>query len=270
MDSNRWPCPSEPEKVHPPMHFFFTANKERTLSTALQTLLALQRLDDKLSEVDRRQQEIPRLRSSSDRELNQASETLASQKQRLQEAVTKQRTLEKTLQAAAEQVRKKEARKFEVKSNTEYKALLKEIEYTEKENSRTEDAILLLFEEIDSLKKAVSAQETVLQEKEEAVHLQAGRLDEEIGVLEKERVALQQERDAVCRHLEDDLLRRYEQVRKIRQGSAVVVVRGDVCPGCHLGVPPQTVNEVLQTGEVRNCPHCMRILYCVLPDEEAV
>jgi len=237
-------------------------------TTTLRTLLTLQRLDDRLSENERRQREIPLQRLKSDRELDHASRTLASQKERLKEAQLKQREMELTLQAAADQLRKKQARKFEVKSNTEYKALLKEIEYTEKENSRAEDSILLLFDEIDSLRRAVETQERAVREKEDAVQREACRLQEEIVILGGSRESLTQEREAVCRNLEDDLLRRYEQIRTKRQGLAVVVMRDDVCPGCHLGVPPQTVNEVLQTGEVRSCPHCLRILFCVLPDEE--
>jgi len=238
------------------------------LGTTLQTLLALQRLDDELAETGRRQQEIPQQLLSSDRAFEEASQKLASQKQLLQEAVMKQRALEKALQANSEQLQKKQARKFEVKSNTEYKALLKEIEFTEAENSSKEDEILLLFDEIDNLGKSVKTQEQVIADKEKEIQHEKVRLEEEIAILRESGEKLLQKRDAVCQGLEDGHLRQYEKIRKMRQGQAVVVVRGDVCPGCHLGVPPQTVNEVLQTGEVRSCPHCLRILYCVLPDEE--
>jgi predicted nucleic acid-binding Zn-ribbon protein len=243
-------------------------NKEKTLSITLQTLLELQRMDDELAEKGRRQQEIPQQLLSSDRAFDEASDKLESQKQSLQDAIMKQRALEKELQASTEQLNKKQGRKFEVKSNTEYKALLKEIKFTEQENSKIEDEILLLFDEIDSLGKSVKTQEQLILEKKEEIQREKERLEEEIGILQKDLDTLLQKRDAVCQGLEDDLIRQYEQIRKTRQGQAVVVVRSDVCPGCHLGVPPQTVNEVLQTGEVRNCPHCLRILYCVLPDEE--
>lgn len=238
------------------------------MPTPLQTLLELQRLDDALAEADRRQIEIPALRLASERALEETRQALAARKQALQDATLRQRAVEKALQANTELMKKKQARKFEVKSNEEYKALLKEIDFAEAEHSRTEDELLALFDEIDGLAESVQALEATVARKTEEIDRETVRLDAEGANIDRRLQELLRKREGLCLALEDSMLQNYERVRRKRQGQAVVVVRDDVCLGCHMGVPPQTVNEVLQTGEVRHCPHCLRILYCVLPDEE--
>ncbi len=248
------------------MHLFF-AQKEGTLPTPLQRLLELQRLDDALTTTDRRQQEIPRQILRGETALQGAREKHAAQKQALQDATLRQRAMEKALQASTEQIKRKQARQFEVKTNEEYKALLKEIAFAETEHARTEDELLALFDELDTLATSVRTQEASILRKEQETEQEKIRLEEESSRMQTMRDQLLLQRESLCLDLEASLIQNYERIRRNRQGQAVVVVRGDVCEGCHMGVPPQTVNEVLQTGEVRTCPHCLRILYCVLPDE---
>jgi uncharacterized protein len=237
------------------------------LSNALSILLELQKLDDKLLKTEQRHRDIPQQILDCDRQLADATQKLEHQKYLLKEAAGRQRFLEKDLIESNAQLQKKEARRFDVKSNVEYKALLKEIEYAQNENSKKEDEILMLLDEIDTLGKAVRSLEQLVKEKQEHTQQEKHRLAQEGVKIAHLRETLLHQRNSVRDSLEHDIVDKYEQIRTKRQGHAVVVVKDDVCPGCHLGVPPQTVNEVLQTGEVRNCPHCLRILYCVLPDE---
>jgi len=243
------------------------AHKETTLSNALKILLELQQLDDNLLKTEQRHRDIPQQILDCDRQLDEATQKLEQQRRLLKDATGRQRFLEKELLQSNAQLQKKQARRFEAKSNVEYKALLKEIEYAQNENSKKEDEILMLLDEIDTLGKAVKALEQLVNDKQEQTQLEKHRLVQEGVKISHLRETLLQHRNSVRNSLENDIVDKYEQIRTKRQGHAVVVVKGDVCPGCHLGVPPQTVNEVLQTGEIRNCPHCLRILYCVLPDE---
>jgi len=230
--------------------------------------MELQRLDNELTETERRQREIPVQMLRNDRMLEETRNELAAKKQALQAATLRQRGMEKDLQAGTEQIRKKQVRKFEVKSNEEYKALLKEIEFAEKEHSRTEDELLALFDDIDALTRSVRGLEAWVVAKAQETEREKTRLEEESGNILQVREELLHKRRTVVLDLDGSLIQNYERIRRNRQGQAVVESRGDVCGGCHMGVPPQTVNEVLQTGEVRCCPHCLRILYCVLPDQE--
>jgi predicted nucleic acid-binding Zn-ribbon protein len=229
-------------------------------------LFSLQQLDDKLSAIGRRKMEIPERMQSMEQALAEEKKELEEHQQRLKDASLRQRNLEKQLQENAEDRKNKQKRLLEVKTNEEYKALLKEIEYAKQADSETEDSILVLFEEIDSLEKALQEKERSTQENEKKLEEEKQRLERETREIDKEHQFLQHERRRVCEELAPEVLEDYEKIRSRRSGQAVVMVRKEICPGCHMQVPPQTINEVLQTGEIRHCPFCRRILYCELEE----
>ena len=61
--------------------------------------------------------------------------------------------------------------------------------------------------------------------------------------------------------IEARLLSQYEKILKSREGLALVPVVNNACGGCHLGLPPQTINEILQHEKLIVCESCARILY---------
>ena len=232
----------------------------------LPMLLSLQQLDDKLSAFGQKRQEIPERIQTLKDAFEEEKRQLEEHRQRLKDASLRQRQLEKQLQERAEERKNKQKKLLEVKTNEEYKALLKEIEYAKQADSTTEDDILVLFEEIDTLEKTLKDKEKSIGERESNLKEETLRLEREVVEVDKEHQILQGERRKVAAELDPAVLDDYEKIRERRAGQAVVTVRQEVCPGCHMQVPPQTINEVLQTGEIRHCPFCRRILYCELEE----
>jgi predicted nucleic acid-binding Zn-ribbon protein len=229
-------------------------------------LLSLQKLDDKLSAFGQKKQEIPERIQAMKHAFEEEKRQLEDDRQRLKEASLNQRQLEKQLQESAEERKRKQKKLLEVKTNAEYKALLKEIEYAKQGDSAMEDRILVVFEEIDTLEKRLKAKEKSIRETERKLKEETLCLEREGVDVDKEHRILQGERKKVAAELDPAVLRDYEKIRSKRAGQAVVTVHKEVCPGCHMQVPPQTINEVLQTGEIRHCQYCLRILYCELEE----
>lgn len=228
--------------------------------------MSLQQLDDKLSGFQQRKKEIPERIQALEQAFEEEKRRVEEHKHRLKEASLKQRQLEKRLQESAEERKKKQKRLLEVKTNEEYKALLKEIEYAKVADSATEDEILNLLEEVEGLEKALAEAGEATQEKGARLKEERLRLEHEAAEVDKENRLIEGERKRVAAELDPDVLADYEKIRLHRAGQAVVTVHKEVCPGCHMHVPPQTINEVLQTGEIRHCPFCRRILYCELEE----
>jgi predicted nucleic acid-binding Zn-ribbon protein len=44
-------------------------------------------------------------------------------------------------------------------------------------------------------------------------------------------------------------------------GIAVTEVKGEVCQGCNMNIPPQLYVEIKSNEEIIQCPQCHRILY---------
>lgn len=243
-----------------------TFRKEKTVDLLLPMLLSLQQLDDKLSAFGQKQKEIPERIQTMGHAVEKKRKRLEEKQHSLKDAFLKQRQLEKRLQESAEERKAKQKKLLDVKTNEEYKALLKEIEYAKKADSGTEDEVLVLFEEIDSLEKAIKQTETSVQEDEKNLQVETQLLENEVVEIDKQHQLLHNERKKIAAEMDPDVLKDYEKIRSWRSGQAVVTVRKEICPGCHMQVPPQTINEVLQTGEIRHCPFCMRILYCEIEE----
>ncbi len=228
----------------------------------LQLLLNLQKIDDSLKNALQRQQELPERIKEQEHQLQTERQNLEELRLSLKQTTLAQRRLEKELNESIEQLKKKQSRLFEIKTNEEYRAVLKEIEYTKQAHSDMEDRIILMFDDIEQMEKSAKEKEQLFRISEEHLEKEKQRVAQEIQVIQEEIKTLQQERSRICEQLSPELLEQYELLKSRRSGLAVVVIQGEICPGCNLYIPPQTINEVLQTGEIRQCPHCRRILYC--------
>jgi hypothetical protein len=155
---------------------------------------------------------------------------------------------------------------LDVKTNEQYKALLHEIQFAEKEISANEDKILELMVNADARDKEVKAAQAELKaetaeiekEKEDARQ----RTAEDEKLLAGERAKREQMRAGV----DADLLRHYERVSKFR-GSGISEVREHKCMACQVMLRPQTYNEIRSGTQVIVCDSCQRILYFNAADE---
>jgi len=232
------------------------------LSNLLQGLRNLQMLDDRLTEIQQKKQDIPSQINALEKAFEDEKNEFESHQKQIKDASLRQRQYEKDLQEGGEQVKKKQARLLEAKTNEEYRALVKEIEFTQESHSKIEDEILMIFDEIDSLKKDLSEKEAAVNEKEKKLQSDKQRLQQEMVTIDEEQKKIVFERKQVIEGIPEDIMANYEKIKARRAGQAVVIIEKNVCPGCNLAIPPQTINEVLQTGEIRYCPHCLRIIYC--------
>ena len=87
--------------------------------------------------------------------------------------------------------------------------------------------------------------------------------------MEKELQKRQKEREGQVGGIEEDLLARYEKIKEGREGLALVPVKGDACQGCFTKLPPQVINEIMQSRRVIICERCSRILYISDSEEDA-
>ena len=70
------------------------------------------------------------------------------------------------------------------------------------------------------------------------------------------------------------LLRRYDQIRKVRGGSPVAQVKESmggadaICSECHMTIRPQIIVEIYKADELVACESCGRILFLDIPTPE--
>jgi uncharacterized protein len=157
---------------------------------------------------------------------------------------------------------------LDVKTNDQYKALLHEIQFAEKEIAATEDKILELMLNADARDKEVKAAQAEL--KAETAEIEKEKADARQRTAEDEKLLTEWrgKRDQMRSGVDADLLRHYERVSKFR-GTGISEVRDHKCMACQVMLRPQTYNEVRSGLQTIVCDSCQRILYFNPADELA-
>src|SRR5579871_2210541 len=155
---------------------------------------------------------------------------------------------------------------LDVKTNDQYKALLHEIQFAEKEITTNEDKILELMVNADVRDKEVKAAQTELKAETAEIEKEKDQARQRTEEDEKLLAEARGKRDQLRTGVREDLLRHYERVSKFR-GSGIAEVRDHKCMGCQVMLRPQTYNEVRSGNQTIVCDSCQRILYFNPKDE---
>jgi predicted nucleic acid-binding Zn-ribbon protein len=159
-----------------------------------------------------------------------------------------------------EKIEKYKAQQFEVKSNKQYDALGREIDYSQ-------GRITKLTKELEQFEgKAGTAKEDVQKIGPEMERLkeELKEKSDELALVnkehEEEELKLQHEREKFVARISKSDLQMYERIRKAKGGLAVVPVKRSACGGCYNRVPPQRVLELRKNSHMMTCERCGRIL----------
>jgi predicted nucleic acid-binding Zn-ribbon protein len=155
---------------------------------------------------------------------------------------------------------------LEVKTNDQYKALLHEIQFAEKEIAATEDKILELMVDADTRADEVKAAQAELKAETAEIEKEKEQARQRTAADEKLLAEWRAKRDQLRAAIDADLLRHYERVLKLR-GSGLSEVRDHKCMGCQVMLRPQTYNEVRSGQQVVFCDSCHRVLYLSAAEE---
>lgn len=157
---------------------------------------------------------------------------------------------------------------LDVKTNEQYKALLHEIQFAEKEIAATEDKILELMVNADARDKEVKAAQIELKAETAEIEKEKEQARQRTAEDEKQLAEWRGKRDQLRAGVNEDLLRQYDRVSKFR-GSGISEVRDHKCVACQVMLRAQTYNDVRSGQQIVICDSCQRVLY-FNPAEELV
>lgn len=227
----------------------------------MEKLAVLQTLDIKIRGMQREKDEIPTRLAALEGEFKKEEEKVQGQKAELDRLLKDRRHKEKELEEEVERVKKAEARVFEIKTNKEYQAVLKEIEGAKKLNRQREEEILGILERFEELQKVARQGEKELEAKRKDYQRQLSELQQRAAQFEQKMAAEVKERDERQKGIPPDLLSKYRMLLEKRQGIAVAPVSNGVCQACHMNLRPQLYIELQKQQALILCPNCSRILF---------
>ena len=227
----------------------------------LKTIYETQIIDIQIMENEKKLVSTPKKIEKMDSDIKAMQDKISKEKEILEELEKERKRKEKDLELDKEKVKKCESKLYEVKTNKEYQALLKEIETAKLMNDKEEEEIIEIMVKIEDLKKDYESTSKLLKEKEKVTEVEKKKLLAEIDSVDKTINELKQQRDNLLSVVDKTLRETYNMLISKRGGMAVVNVKNGVCLGCFMNIPPQLFIEVTKNNRLILCPSCNRIFY---------
>lgn len=234
----------------------------------LKTVIDLQHVDLKIAELTAQIDALPAQIKMLEDRLKDYLQAHEERKLRLAANQKERRDMEGEIQLIQTRISKHKGQLYEVKTNEQYKAMVREIEGEEENIRKIEDKILEKMVEAEDSQKMVSQAAASLDGEKGRVAAETRQMNSLREADVKEREAFAAQRNALAAALNAHLLETYERVRKGRKGVAVAEVRDGFCTACNVRLRPQVYNEIRTNDTIQICESCSRILFCVEPAQE--
>jgi len=227
----------------------------------LSTIYEAQKIDLKIIEKERVLLSTPKKIKGMDDELKAKQLKVEKEKEVIEELEKERKKKEKELEVDKDKIKKLEAKLYEVKTNKEYQALLKEIEAVKGANDKIEEDILVLMDKVEDIKKDYNSSTSHLKVREKEIEAEKTKIEQDVQSMDKTIAELKTERDNLLSVVNEHLRSTYLMLREKRNGIAVSTAKNGVCLGCFMNIPPQLFIEVTKNRKLIQCPSCGRILY---------
>ena len=229
------------------------------MSPEIEHLITLQRTDREIKRLRLEIAELPKRVASIEAKLAGTKAMLEKARAAVKTDEAARRKYDTAITDLRQKISKYRDQSLEVKTNEQYKALLHEIQFAEKEIGANEDKILELMVNAEAREKEVKAAEIELKEETAEIEKEKKIAHDRTAADEKELAEWTGKREAARTAADQDMLRHYDRVQKFR-GSGLAEVLEQRCSGCQVALRPQTYNEV-RGGKLIYCDSCQRILY---------
>jgi predicted nucleic acid-binding Zn-ribbon protein len=214
---------------------------------------AIRRLHDEIAELPKRVTAIEHKLADTKLQLEKAQAAVKSDE-------AGRRKYETAITDLRAKISKYRDQSLAVKTNEQYKALLQEIQFAEKEIAENEDKILELMVNADTRDKEVKAAQVELKAETAEIEKEKEEARQRTAEDQKQLTEWRAKRDQMRAGVNEELLRHYERVSKFR-GSGISEVSDHKCMACQVMLRPQTYNDVRTGQQTVVCDSCQRILY---------
>jgi len=231
------------------------------LKEKLLLLIKIQECDSELVKLSAKKKTLPAEIEKLNKAFDAFEEGIRTNKVKYDELKSRHADCDNKIKKINESIVKTKERMLEVKNNKEYQAMLKEIETAETSRGEIESSIISILDEVDKLSVLVKKDDEILRERKNQYEQEKKAIENELNAVDSDVVAWEQKRNELKQNIPDDLIARYEKIKKRNKGIGVTSVWKAVCNGCHMNIPPQLYNEVQRSEELFSCPNCNRIIY---------
>jgi len=226
----------------------------------IESLLALQKVDMRIINLQLRLKMIPAEVKKLEEKKSNTEASLSEAKNSMQKTGLDIKQTESDIAAVNTKIEQLQQQSSLVKKNTEYQAMLSQIDTQKEKISEHETTMLLLFdqdeenkEKFKEIKKEFEAEKSSISEEIDELTELSGEVKIEIQQLIDSRSPLESKVDSV-------VLTQYKRLLKAKKEPLGKVNSAGICSNCHLKITPQTMTETKKEAVVY-CDNCSCLLY---------
>lgn len=226
----------------------------------LEKLIELEKVDREITRLTEEIAALPKKVAAIEAKLSDDKAAVEKAKAAIKNNESVRRKHEADIQSFQQKIIKYREQSSSVKTNDEYRALMHEVEFAEKQISGCEDKILELMISLESDEKSLKTAEADL--KQEAAEVEKEKAEARTRTAEDEKLlaGLDQQREALRREVTDSSLAHYDRVMRQRK-FAIAEARDSKCQACYVMLRPQIWQELKTNEQMITCSSCGRILY---------
>ena len=230
------------------------------MNADLERLIELEKVDREAARLTEEVATLPKRVAAIEEKLAEHKTAVEKAKAQIKSNEAGRRQLETDIKGFQEKIAKYRSQSSSVKTNDEYRALMHEVDFAEKQISGCEDKILELMISLENEEKALKRAEAEL--KTEAADVEKEKAEAHVRTAEDEKLlaGLKEKRAGLRSGVEYSALAHYDRVMRQRK-SAISEAREQKCMACFVMLRPQTWQELRTNEHIVTCSSCGRILY---------
>jgi predicted nucleic acid-binding Zn-ribbon protein len=224
-------------------------------------LIQLQKLDAEIKNTSLFLENIPRQIEDINKKKEDSSQIVTQAKEKMAQNQKKRRDLESEVKDMKAKTSKYNVQLNDVKTNIEYKSLLKEIDEAQQKISEMEDEIISEMLIADEIEEEIRDATQKYSDVEKEFSKENDTLKQKQKESEAKKKELTQEKEELISKIPDDQTHLYLKIFKSKNGIVLSPLTGEFCSLCHMRVRPQVLNELKGNEKIILCENCGRILY---------
>ena len=224
-------------------------------------LIHLQELDTEIKDTSIFLENIPRQIEAINKKKEDSFQIVTQSKDKLAQNQKRRRDLESEVNDIKTRISRFNLQLNDVKTNIEYKSLLKEIDDAQQKVNEMEDEIINEMLIADEIEEEIKEADRKHREVEKEFSKEYVILEQKQKESEAKINALNQEKEKLINKIPADQTRLYLKIFNSKNGIPLSPVTGEFCSLCHMRVRPQVLNELKENEKLILCENCGRILY---------
>src|SRR3954447_15128712 len=222
------------------------------MNADLGKLIELEKVDREITRLSDEVAALPKRVFAIEEKLAEHKTAVEKAKSQIKANESSRRQLESDIKGFQEKIAKYRSQSSSVKTNDEYRALMHEVEFAEKQISGCEDKILELMISLENEEKSLKRAEAEL--KTEAADVEKEKAEARVRTAEDEKLlaGLKGKQDELRAGVDYSSLAHYDRVMRQRK-SALAEARDQKCMACFVMVRPQIWQEIRTNEQIITC-----------------